>query len=461
MARFERGFSIYPLQAPNAGRFADEIDSARETPGDIFRGRSHVTFPQSSPKPNLSRFASRLLSVPPVKHQLEMKLLGWIGEIATHTKHPATIRGLPYERYLLCTADGIDDVLSAPAPMALSQGPGQQTVQAKFGFRQDIRRGDWYVEHIRFSVKLGDMQQKFLTDNTQAEELAGRKRILDAAEAEQKLHPKHMAFPLQDYADNLFALGNKGYDVIKANLPIIHWLARNEASIPDNPYTPKDVAMGLGGGFVEVLGKTSETAEVLAKGYDLTDKSISMVERFTSIGEDQEAMKKYKEDGNSVLRGGKSTGDVITKRIIDIAADMPGVGQFVKGFAGMFYDFASANFAGEVTKIRCRIYTWYITGFVSALTAVITELPVTKFDGKYYQLGISHAKPLPIDLRVGVQLALMDFYANHNITGGYGNKLRAKPLEWVRAEDYLAHWSPGLLADAMVCMLCQSPYLLD
>jgi hypothetical protein len=420
-----------------------------------------MPFPQISPKPNLSRFASRLLSVPPVKHQLEMKLLGWIGEIATHTRHPAKIRGLPYERYLLCTADGISDVLSAPPPMALSQGPGQQTVQAKFDLRQDIRRGNWYVEHIKFSVKLCDMQQKLLTENAQAEELAKEKRFLDVADAKQKLHPKHLAFPLQNYADNLFDLGNKGFDLLKANLPIIHWLARNEASIPDNPYTPRKVAMGLAGKAVDVLGETSETAELLAKGYDLTDKSISMVERFTSIGEDREAMKKYKEDGNSVLRGGKSPGDVVTERIIDIAADMPGVGPFVKGFAGMFYDFASANFAGEVTKIRCRIYTWYIAGFVSALTTVVAELPVTKFDRKYYQLGISHVKPLTLDLRVGVQLALMDWYANHNITGGFGNKLREKPLEWTCAEDFLAHWSPGLLADSMVCMLCQSPYLLD
>jgi hypothetical protein len=420
-----------------------------------------MAFPEISPKPNLNRFASRLMSVPPAKHQLEMKLLGWIGEIATHTNHPSKIRGLPYDRYLLTTADGVGDVLSAPPPMALSQGPGQQTVQAKFDLRQDIRRGNWYVEHIKFSVKLSDLQQKILTENTQAEDLAKKKRFLDAAEAENKLHPKHLAFPLQDYADNLLDLGNEGFCILKMQLPVIHGMARTEASIPDNPYTPQEVAMSLAGGAIGVMGKTGEGAEKLAHVYEHTDQAISTVKRFTSIGEDQEAMKKYKEDGNSVLRGGKSRGDVITERIIDVAADMPGVGPFVKGFAGMFYNFASANFAGEVTKIRCRIYIWYIAGFVSALTTVVTELPVTEFDRKYYQFGIGQAKPLSLDIRVGVQLALMDWFANHNITGGFGNQKREKPLQWTCAEDFLAHWSPELLAETMVCMLCQSPYLLD
>ena len=415
--------------------------------------------PAVHPKPELTRLSSRVLQIPPVKHQLELKLLDWIVEVLHHTKHPHRIRGMPAANYLLSTAEGIDDIMSAPVSMALSSGLGQKTVEARFYFA-GMPDGNWYVEHIKFAPKLSGLQMKMKADNDEAERLALKQRLVDRAGAERKLHPKYHAFPAEKYVDSWQSDVDKGAQIIAREVDVIYEHARKEAAIPDNPYAPKDVALGLMGGGVGQLGKTTERAEKLAKAYEKTDQALSAYGKLESVSEDQEAIRKYDED-HSVLKGGKSRGDVIVERAIDLAADLPGVGPFVKGFAGMFFNFASANFAGEVHKIRCRIYCWYIAGFVSGITGVINDTPVAEFDRRYNQFGLFRGRGMSFDAKMRAQLALLHYASEHYTSGDWGGTRLERPRNWTFPDDYLAHWSPDLLGKAMSALLCQKRFLID
>jgi len=421
-----------------------------------------MPMPKSYSKPDLTALQTRMIQVPPIRHQLEQKLLPWIEEVVRNTKHPPTIRRMPPARYLLQTAEGIEEIMIAPPPMALSSGPGQQTIDARFYFAG--MRGGWFVEHIKFSPRLGSMQLKVKADMEAADHAAAVKRMLERAEAENKLHPKFRAFPAAKYTDDPWTEDvNRGAALLDRELKIIYASARAEAAIPDNPYSPKDVGLSLMGGGVGVLGTTGEAAEKLAKVYEHTDQALTGIQMFTTIKEDVEAIKKYKEDGNSVLKGGKSLGDVLVGRGIEVVAALPGVGPFVKGFAGMFFDFASANFAGEVTKIRCRIYLWYIAGFISGLTTVATDVPVSEFDRKYKDFGLGRAACLSFDQRMQVQISLMHWASEHYTKGNSSGSRMATPEDWTLEfpDGYLAHWSPELLARAISLLICRRPYIVE
>ena len=416
--------------------------------------------PKSYPKPDLTRLKSRLLQVTRVRHQLDMKLLEWIGDVLKQTKHPARIGRMPIAQYLLSTAGGVDEIMSTQVP-ALSSGPGQQTIDARFYFAT-MRDGYWFVEHIKFSPRLGSMQLQAKASNEAADKAAKNQRMLERVEAVYKLHPKYLAFPAAKYTDDWQDDVNKGADLFSREVKIIYAYAKGEASIPDNPYDYKQVGMGLVGGGVGVMGKLGD-AERLADAADYTSKAGTAVEMFTKIKEDGESIKKYKEDGNSVLKGGKSLGDVLVGRGIDVLAEVPGAGPFVKGIAGMFYDFASANFAGEVTKIRCRIYIWYIAGFVSGLTTVATDVPMTEFDKKYKEFGLARARCMSFDERMWVQISLVHWTSEHYTKGDSAGRRMQVPCDWSNEfpDGYLGHWSPELLGQAMTLLICQRPYILE
>ena len=64
---------------------------------------------------------------------------------------------------------------------------------------------------------------------------------------------------------------------------------------------------------------------------------------------------------------------------------IPLAGPFVRTIAGMIFDIAIASDAARVTRIRSRMYVWFVAGYVHQLALADTGAP--KLDTSHGKLG--------------------------------------------------------------------------
>jgi len=403
------------------------------------------------PKPDLSRFTTRDLVIPATRAGLEVTLLHWISDALKGTKHPRYLHGrqMPYEKALMFEAEGIDDIMSTPTSMALGTGGRKVTVAARFSFDSRQLDGTWVLTHIKFTPRLSSMQKQALHDSEEAETEAQKKRIWQEYEAKRLLLPITRAFPVEKHLKTWLEDINKGEMIIRRVIEAAYQGARGAAAIPDNPYTPRDMALGLAGGVGGKLGKVADKAGEL----------IGKAEDWKNFVEDTDAKALLK----GTLQGGKTRGDQFVEKGIDLASNLPVVGPFVKVFAGMLFDFASANFAGEVTKIRCRAYLFFVAGFIQSLTLTTgKEIPKNGFDNHFSTLGSGRARGLSPDESFQAQIYLLEYVRNGHWLPGQTDRIRnEKRYNWDFPGSYIGHWSPELLAKALTAQLHKKRYLVD
>jgi hypothetical protein len=417
-----------------------------------------MALPIKRPKPDLARFETRVIPVAKDKEKLRSQLVPWMSEVVKSTGQPHSLRGLPAAKFLVNMASGVDTILSEPG-MSLGKGEVKKTLFARFdlGSQPD---GRWAVQHVSFSLsKDGPEKQK-------AKEQAELKaRLLAEAEAKNKLHPKANAFKVALHMDTWIDDIKAGAKLLQGDFDAVHEYAAKAASIPENPIAVKDVVMGAVGTGVGKLGEAGERAGKLAEKYDKIDKAISYGEKAMKYGKmirgggppedifEQSQSKIYK----------TGVGDIIADEVIDQAANLPGAGPFIKGFAGMFFHFASMNYAGAVAKVRGRAYSWFIAGYVQGLTNVALESPPRDpLDKFFFTFGLGRTLRDSESDKFKVQVFLLWYSSEHYLMGTTTPGVRmSKPLDWTFPDGYLAFWSPERLGNAMATLMKTTQYLVD
>lgn len=416
--------------------------------------------PAGHPKPNLSRFEVRQIAVPRTKAELERLLLPWITEVVNQTRHPKILRATP--KWLVGSAQGKDAILEAPPGLAGSRGSALK-LKATFSFA-GMADGSWYVAAVRFDPILSSAQQKIVQDRKEDEKREFRKRAEDSAKAENSLHPKALYFKVELHQGTWVDDIRDGAKVIQDEINVAYAYAKRAAAIPDNPYGPKDMALALIDSSVEGLGAMEERAEKMVEVYkkarefqDKVDEGKELSEKWKEAHEKEDILK---ESQRRVFD--KGAGDVIAEKAIDLASNIPVAGRFVKGFAGMFFDFASANYAGLVTTIRGRAYSWYIAGFIEGLSHVtISSPPRDELDSFFFQLALKRARSMHEKESFQAQIFLLWYTSTHYIVDNFLGDAIEHPDKWTFPDGYLAHWIPERLGIAMVALLKRKEYLVD
>ena len=413
--------------------------------------------------PDVKKFSSRNMNIPSSRNQLEFKLLDWIQEVLTYIGQNQRINGALPANFLVSNADGIDLLLKAaqyaPTTMALDEGgkTAGRNVYANFlwGVRAD---GHWYVKHVKFALVLSQ------TELSVMEQRALKDRLLDRAETEnaKHFHAREYAFPAELYLHTWQDEMLPGNNLVRSIDETVYGWARKEASFPENPFKPWDIALGFipGSKWAKKWGHGVERAEKMAEKYE----EVEEVKKAYDRGET--AMKlaekgKGGEDKNGVYE--ETKGDIVAKQVVDEGADaagdvVPGAGGLVKMFAGMLCDIGIANMAGEIARIRGRVYACFTGGFVSSLTLVGgTPPPPNKLDNEYFEKGISMAKTLNKRASFQLQLALLEYTRTHYTDpwwGGVTYEFRGvHPSKWHFPDDYVVKWSPELLGRSLIVQL--------
>lgn len=418
-------------------------------------------------KPDLSPFETRQIVVPKTLAQLEHVLIPWMTDVVSHTRHPNIPRATP--KWLVGSAEGKDAILDAPPSLADRCG-NVQKVGAKFGFN-GMADGSWYVAWVKFHPILSTVQKQAAQAEADEEEQEFRKRAEDAAKADNSLHPKARQFKVELHSDTWVADIKAGAGIVQNEIELVHAFAKKAAAIPENPFGPKDLALTMLDTSIAGLGAMEEGAEKLIKVYetareiqDKADEGKEMSEKWKEAREEKAREARGEKD---VLKESqkrvyeKSTGDVLAEKAIDLASKIPGGGKFVKGFAGMFFDFASANYAGLVTTIRGRAYSWYIAGLVEGLTTVPISTPASDdLDKFFYNLGLKRGS-MQENESFQAQIFLFWYTSTHYIIGNLLGDVKEHPDEWTFPNGYLAHWDPERLGQAIVPLLKRKEYLVD
>jgi len=419
--------------------------------------------PATFPKPDLSRFKSRVIPVSTDRSKLESKLQEWMTQVVHSTHQPSTLRNMPAAKALVTLSTGIDSILDAPPTMKLGPASSEQTIHATFDLA-GLPSGAWYVVHVTFSVQLSQFSKQ-MRDRQSAEEIAAENaRIRARAEAENKLHPKAAAFKTALHVDTWTADIKKGAALLQGDFDAVYEYAKKAASIPGNPISVKDVAMGGVGLGVGKLGTASSQATKLAEQYDKIDTAISRGEKAMKYGEMIKGSGPedvFTKSQNKIYKTG--AGDIVADEVIDAASNLPGAGPFIKGFAAMFFNFAAANYAGAVVKVRGRAYSWFIAGYIQGLTGVALESPpANELDSYFFKFGLGRTFRDSEADKFCVQVFLLWYSSSHYIIGSTspGEKM-SKPLDWTFPDGYLAFWSPERLAYSMATLLKKKQYLID
>lgn len=414
--------------------------------------------PIKRPKPNLARFESRTISIPKDKERLRSYLMPWLAEVVKSTGQPHNLRGLPAPKFLVNMASGVDLLLSGTG-MSLGNGEVKKTVFARFDLGGQPN-GMWSVQHVSFSLsKDGPEKEK-------AKEQAELKaRLLAEAEARNRLSPKFNAFKVSLHVDTWVDDIKAGAKLLQNDFTVVHEYAAKAASIPENPIGVKDVVLSGVGAGVGKLGQAGDRAKKLADQYSKIDDAISKGEKAVKYGK----MIKgggpppdiFEKSQNKIYKTG--AGDIVADEVIDKAASLPGAGPFIKGFAGMFFHFASMNYAGAVAKVRGRAYAWFIAGYVQGLTGVAMERPpADELDSFFFKFGLGRTLRDSESDKFNVQIFLLWYSSEHHLMGTTSPGVRMeKPLDWTFPDGYLAFWSPERLANSMATLIRTTQYLVD
>ena len=334
-------------------------------------------------KPDLGHLQTRQIMWPTggviSKSTLEPQLTHWMADVLNYTRHPHTITA----KYLVDTASGIDSLFEAPVGMSLGAGTTTRTVYAYFDLGA-MPEGSRHVWHVTFFISQSEFQKYMQERGPMAwhpefydEQLRIRMEEEKKAEATSGNTLKARAFKWQLHQDQPDLDIAAGQTVIETQMNTAHEYALKAAAMPENFYTPKDMIkdaamFGVGKGFERGV-ESGKISEGLGKGYEWTERVTGVVgglkEERDKIRESQEA-----EESKNVLDQSKysvfhkTRADAFAEQAVDVLSMIPGGGKFVKMFAGMFMEIGIANYAGKVTKIRIRAYTWFTTGCILGLT---------------------------------------------------------------------------------------------
>lgn len=419
-----------------------------------------MSLPIKRPKPDLARFETRLVVVPKDKERLRAHLIPWMTEVVKSTGQPRTIRGLPAAKFLVNMAN-LDPLLN-DTTMSLGKGEAQKTVHARFDLGGQSN-GAWSVQHVNFSLHTASADKKSFEQQRSQDQAELKARLLAEAEEKNRSSPKAKAFKAALHVNTWIDDIKAGARIVQGDFDKVYEFAAKAASIPGNPISVKDVAMGAAGKVVGKLGSMEERAEKLAKAYDKIDGAISQAEKMAGYGEsmrnpEQEDI--FTRSQSKIYKTGK--GDIIADEVIDQAANLPGAGPFVKGFAAMFFHFASMNYAGAVAKVRGRSYSWYIAGYVQGLTGVLLDSPPKdELDLFFFKTGLATTLRDSESDKFKAQIFLLWYSSEHQIIGQNAPGERRTDLDWNFPNDYLAAWSPQRLALSMATLLKTKQYLTD
>jgi hypothetical protein len=452
---------------------------------------AHPSKPLRRPQPDVKRFTSRNINLPPSRDQLEMALVIWMADVVKYIGQNGDMDDgvqLNPASYLILHADGIDDLMIASR--GISFGP--RTIFARF-YWANRPNGEWFIIHVKFGTNLTG------AEITAEEKRALRERILDNAETKSAsaFHACQIVFPAEKYLSDWATHIHPGEVHVNALRDEIYEDAQEEASVPENWISPKDMALGFAGDAVGAAAKAAERAkdygetmvkvsdgmdgiakmDMLADGvqkakkaeqtlkyaeaYETADKFKEGVDKYNEM---KELAKKEDEDHKPVLR--TSRADVVADVAVDLISDIPGAGGLVKMFAGMFVDIGLANYAGVVAAIRSRIYALFVAGFITGLTLTGDDPPLKrKRDKQYYELGVRRGLGMPPVPSFETQLYLMDYARQYMTTGkwaGTSYAFHGTPTpNWDFPHDWEVKWSSALLGCAMVTKLGFQKFMIE
>jgi hypothetical protein len=404
--------------------------------------------------PDLSRFLVRKITGSP-KETLKLKLTEWMQEVVKAIPHQPGKKGA---KYLVGTASGIDDLMDAPPPTATMKIPAKGSgatieVHAKFTLA-GAKDGRSYVERVWFS--LSPDAQSALVKSRQA---ALKQQLIAEAEAKYRLSTKFRAFPAEKYRDTWQQDIQKGAKIIETIMEVAHEMGQELATIPENIVAPKDLAMSVGGAGAAKVGGAAE------KVWNAGEKVIGGIEKASQMADltNPDPQRKTDKGVSGFLQGQKSSEDIWLEGALDKAADLPGVGRFVKLFAGFAFMVGSANFAKEVVTLRGRAYSFFIAGFVTGVTGETMSVPIgAKWDERFYTKGMKLGKFTNETSRFQAQAFLMYYALTHYIIGeNDAGMKRQVPRGSDFPNDYLAHWSSYTLGASLATLLKKKKYLLD
>jgi hypothetical protein len=431
--------------------------------------------------PDVKRFSSRKMDIQQNRDDFEQNLRDWMKQVLDYIGQNAAMDGVSPATYLTVNADGIDDIMWAPKGMAL----GGTTVYADFVWGRKAN-GTWFIRHVKFGLHLSKAQV------TQAEKRDLKDRLIDKAEAENAthFHSRKVVFPAEDYIRTWHDEITRGNGHLKSLIEEIYEAAKEEASMPENWVTPDAMAFGFAGDGVAAVGKgvkaakelgetykevgkvregvglieTAERTEKYVSAYDKVDQGKRIIDGAKTFGEYKELDNEKEDEGVTKPVFKKSKADIYADLGVELVSQIPGVGGFVKMFAGMFIDIGLANYAGVVAGIRARIYACFVGGFITGLTLVGDSTLKNKRDKKYYELGLKRAIGMSPTVSFQYQVALM-YYAMTHYTSGFWAGTTPEfhgraPSDWDYPDEWEAKWSPEMLGASLVTMLGFKHYLI-
>ena len=121
--------------------------------------------------------------------------------------------------------------------------------------------------------------------------------------------------------------------------------------------------------------------------------------------------------------------------------------------------------AGIVARIRGRIYSCFVGGFITGITLAPASPLKHERDKKYYDLGVQKGLLLGPKPSFQYQIALLNYAMEHYTSGFWAGTTPEfhgrQASHWDYPDDWEAKWSPQLLGQSLVTMLGFKHYLIE
>jgi len=441
-----------------------------------------MTRPRDYPKADVSHLSTRRIKLPNSRNGLEGDLYEWLNAVAQLTRQPPESGVSPATLLMTTAQDSIDVLMQAPPAMAIGDPSGKRTVHAQFLWGR-FTTGEWYIKAVSFGIEASRAEMAL------ARQRAIKEHLLDKAELEnaRHIHLRQAAFPAESHGETWPRDIQHGDRIIEEAIKTAHEHASENAEALENPITWVDMALdlaSLGVGHLtgpkftgakslehqaeHLTGEAAGWHRLLTQGPGvswleheralLRIEALELAHKAFELG--REDYKLYQE----LKKTKESRGDRLLYTAVDYASMIPIAGPFIRTFAGMFFNIAIASDAARVTKIRSRMYVWFVAGYVHQLALIDTGEPKLdtshgklgeawfRWDKKYFDLGVKRA-PLPGSPgQFAAQASLMHYAAENYTNGGWGG-LGFRRHNWKTLDDFIVNWSPELLARSLATQL--------
>ena len=190
------------------------------------------------------------------------------------------------------------------------------------------------------------------------------------------------------------------------------------------------------------------------------------------VAKSHEILEHLKEDDEEEWTVLKTTKwDKMAVKGINVGGDIadifiPGASLGMKLVATMFFQIAISNYSGKIRRIRIRVYTDLIGGFINYLTLSPNDPPLkNKRDQAYYDEGARKVQRMSDRVKFQYQIALLDYARTHLTSGPWGGTTyalhRLSTPNWHYPDDWEAKWSPAALTASLVTMLSFPRFLYE